>query len=181
VITRKRPQLLRVEQALPGGRTATRGVNASSAWDVAPDGTLSERSPEWAAETREIDADFDGLLVDYREKGHGVEYLGPERVGGVDAHTLKVTLRSGAVRTIYLDAATFLERKQVGTMTLPPGTDKAEVVLSFSDYRDVNGLKFPYAIDEERSAFPVQTLAIYTEKIELDVPVQDSAFEKPAR
>lgn len=178
VITKKRPALLRIEQTLPDGRTVVRGVSASTAWDTTPDGKSTTRPPATATETREIDADFDGLLVGYREKGHTVEYRGPERTGGVDTHKLQITLGSGAVRTIYLDAETYLERKQVGTMTLPQGR-KATVTLTFGDYRDVDGLQFPFAIDEERDAYPVQTLAIYTERIELNVPVTDEAFEPP--
>lgn len=180
VITKKRPALLRIDQTLPNGRTAARGVTGSAAWDRSPDGKVSERQPEAAAEARDIDADFDGLLVDYEKKGHKVAYKGRERIGGVDAHRLDIALASGGTRIVYLDAESFLERRQVGSMTLPQGNTRAEVVLTFSDYRDVGGLKFPFAIDEERNAFPVQTIAIYTERIELDVPVDDAVFARPA-
>ena len=115
---------------------------------------------------RELDGDFDGFLVDYKAKGHAVEYVGREKAGGIDTHKLKVTLKSGAVRHVYLDAATFLERKQEGTMTLPDG--KVPVIITFGDWRDVDGVKFPFAIDEERVSFPPQTFAIYTERIELN-------------
>jgi hypothetical protein len=180
VITKKRPALLRIDQTLPNGRTAARGVTGSVAWDRSPDGKVSERQPEAAAEARDIDADFDGLLVDYEKKGHKVAYTGRERIGGVDTHRLDVTLASGGTRIVYLDAESFLERRQVGSMTLPQGNTRVEVVLTFSDYRDVAGVKFPFAIDEERNAFPVQTIAIYTERIELDVPADDTMFAKPA-
>ena len=50
------------------------------AWDQAPDGTVTERPPEVAAEARELDADFDGLLVDYAQKGHTLAYAGRERI-----------------------------------------------------------------------------------------------------
>ena len=68
------------------------------------------------------------------------------------------------MRHVYLDATTYLERKQEGTMTLPDG--KVPVILTFGDWRDVEGVKFPFAIDEERVSFPPQTFAIYTERIE---------------
>jgi hypothetical protein len=180
VLTKKRPALLRIDQTLPNGRTAARGVTGSVAWDRSADGKVSERQPEAAAEARDIDADFDGLLVDYEKKGHKVSYKGRERIGGVDTHRLDIALASGGTRIVYLDAESFLERRQVGSMTLPQGNTRAEVVLTFSDYRDVGGLKFPFAIDEERNAFPVQTIAIYTERIELDVPVDDAVFARPA-
>jgi hypothetical protein len=179
VITKKRPALLRIDQTLPNGRTAARGVTPSVAWDRSPDGKVTERARDAAIETRELDADFDGLLVDYAQKGHKVVYAGRERIAGVDTHKLEVALASGGRRTVYLDADTFLERRQVGSMTLPQGNAKAEVVLTFSDYREVGGLKFPFAIDEERNAYPVQTIAIYTDRVELDVPVDDVLFGRP--
>jgi hypothetical protein len=178
VVTRQRPALLRVEQRLPNGRTVARGVNATAAWDTTPDGKVTERSAEAAADTRAIDADFDGLLVDYRKKGHTVAYAGRDRTGGVDTHKLAVTLSTGAVRTVFLDASTYLERKQVGTLTMPQG-QAVPVTLTFGDYREVEGIMMPFAIDEERDAFPVQTIAIYVEKVELNVPVDPSAFEPP--
>jgi hypothetical protein len=64
-------------------------------------------------------------------------------------------------------------------MTMPQG-QKVPVTLTFSDYRNVDGIELPFAIDEERESFPVQTIAIYTEKIELNVPVDEAAFTPPA-
>ena len=62
-------------------------------------------------------------------------------------------------------------------MTLPDG--KVPVILTFGDWRDVEGVKFPFAIDEERVSFPPQTFAIYTERIELNPAVDDAMFRMP--
>ena len=51
--------------------------------------------------------------------------------------------------------------------------------ILFHDYRDVNGLKFPFAVDEDRDAMG-QTFAFYVDAIELNVPVDDSLFRAPA-
>ena len=44
---------------------------------------------------------MEGPLVDYRRKGHKVELLGKEKVEGVDAYKLKLTLKGGEVKYIY--------------------------------------------------------------------------------
>ncbi len=175
-ITKKRSGLYRTDQAMPGRPTVIRGLDAAGAWESI-DGKVARRPSEQEIEVREFDADFDGMLMDYKAKGHTVTLAGREKTGGIDTYKLTVTLKSGAVRHVYLDAATFLERKHVGTVTLPSG--KVPVVITFSDWRDVEGVKFPFAIDEERDSFPPQTFAIYTERIELNPPVDEAFFAMP--
>jgi hypothetical protein len=175
-ITKKRPGLYRTDQALPGRPTVARGLGPDGAWESV-DGKVTRRPADQELELRELDGDFDGFLVDYRDKGHRVELAGREKTGGIDTYKLTVTLKSGAVRQVYLDAATFLERKQEGTMTLPQR--KVPVILTFGDWRDVGGIKFPFAVDEERVSFPPQTFAIYTERIDLDPQVDDRMFAMP--
>jgi hypothetical protein len=188
VTYKKRPNLLRIEQTPKGQTTAIpRGVNAAGAWDVAQ-GKVMLRPEPLAIEGREIDGDFDGLLVDWKEKGHTVTYEGREKVGTTDTHKLKVTTKSGVVREVYLDAATYLEAQIVGKVRLPQMDPKTkdfrynDTILTFSDYRKVEGVMFPFAIDEERTGGPItQSLATFTSKIEVNVPMEDSLFEAPSQ
>jgi hypothetical protein len=180
IIYRKRPQLYRVEQgpAIPGATMTPRGVNAEDAWDTQA-GKIVTRPEPAEAETREIDADFDGLLVDWKEKGHAVSYEGRERMPGGDAFKLRVKMKSGAERTIYLDATSHLERRHIGQMTLLNGR-KLNVVIDFANWREVNGVKFPFDITEDRTGgMPAQSLVVYTEKIEANIPVDDMLFATP--
>ena len=107
IIYKKRPQLYRGEQgpAQPGATLIPRGVNADDAWDTVQ-GKITTRPEPAESETRELDADFDGLLIDWKEKGYTVSFEGQEALPGGDTHKLKVTTKSGAVRTVYLDAKT---------------------------------------------------------------------------
>ena len=175
-ITKKRSGLYRTDQALAGRPTVARGLDATGAWESV-NGKVTRRPADQELELRELDGDFDGFLVDYKAKGHAVEYVGREKAGGIDTFKLKVTLKSGAIRYVYLDSTTYLERKQEGTMTLPDG--KVPVILTFGDWRDVDGVKFPFAIDEERVSFPPQTFAIYTDRIELNPTVDAALFTMP--
>jgi hypothetical protein len=51
--------------------------------------------------------------------------------------------------------------------------------ITFNDWREVNGVKFPFAIDEERDA-PGQTFLFYTKKIEVNVPMDEAMFKMPS-
>ena len=178
VMLRQRPNLLRIEQTAPGRPTTARIVAPAGAWDETPQGWVP-RPAAVAAEALDIDGDIDGFLVDYEQKGHRAEYAGLEKIGGKPAHHLKFTLKSGAERHVYLDPVTFLERRHTGSFAQPNNT-KVSVILDFSDWRDVNGVKFPFAIDEDRDAMG-QTYAIYVESIELNVPIDAAKFTPPAK
>ncbi len=51
----------------------------------------------------------------------------------------------------------------------------------FSDWKEVNGVKFPFAVDEDRvGGGPAQSFATYTEKMEANAPMEDAMFGPPA-
>ncbi len=179
IVYRKRPNLMRAEQTAVGQPMVPRGINTEAAWDTIQ-GKLVQRPPAAAVEIREIDGDFDGLLVDWKAKGHTVTLEGREPVAGADAYKLKVTTKSGVVRYVYLDATTFLERRQSGTILLP-NNRREKTTLDFSNYKPVGGLQFAFNIDEDRSGSLItQSFAVYTETIELNVPMDDALFATPA-
>jgi hypothetical protein len=182
IIYKKRPALYRGEQgpAQPAGAPLTpRGVNAEDAWDIAQ-GKVTRRPDALENETRDLDGDFDGLLVDWKAKGHTVTFGGREALpGGGDALKLQVKTKNGIERTIYLDATTYLDRRHTGYLSLPNG--RRDVVIDFANWQDVNGVKFPFDITEDRTGgqAPAQSLVVYTEKIEANVPLDDALFATP--
>jgi hypothetical protein len=188
IVYKKRPNLLRFEQTPKGQTMATaRGINAEAAWDTAAGGKIVTRPEKVASEGREIDADFDGLLVDWKEKGHTVTLEGTEEYAGSQAYKLKVTTKGGSVRHLFIDTKSFMEIGMTGTSLLPqmdPRTKEFRTQQSsfvYSDFREVNGVKFPFSIDEDRIGGPItQSFATYTEKIEVNVPMEPALFAPPA-
>jgi hypothetical protein len=181
LLYKKRPHLLRVEQTAAGKQPpSVRGVNADSAWDSAPGGQTTLRTASAAAETRELDADFDGLLVDWKAKGHSVTLEGKNALPGGETYKLRVATKSGAVRYVYLDATTYLDRRHTGVLNLPPNR-QLNVVIDFAGWRSVDGVMFPFDISEDRTGQePSVSYATYTEKIEINMPMQDALFATPA-
>jgi hypothetical protein len=180
IVYKKRPSLYRGEQgpATAGATLVPRGINESDAWDTVQ-GKIVTRPEPAEAETRDLDGDFDGLLVDWKEKGHTVTFDGREKLSTGEALKLKVKLKSGGERVVYLDASTYLERRQTGTLSLLNGR-KVNSVIDYSNWRDVNGVKFPFDITEDRTGdMPAQSFVVYTEKIEANVPMDDALFATP--
>jgi hypothetical protein len=105
-----------------------------------------------------------------------VALAGREPLPGGETYKLTVTLKSGLARTIYLDARTYLDRRHTGVLNMPNGR-RFDITIDFDNWRDVEGVKFPFDITEERTGKePVVTLVTYTDKIEINVPMDDSLF-----
>ena len=125
------------------------------------------------------EADFYGHLVDYKEKGNTIEYLGHDTVDGDDAYRLKVTLKNGDIVYYYLDPETFLEIRTETTQFI-----HGSVRESFSEmgsFKLVNGVYFPFAMESGNPRSPGETSKITIDKIEANVPMDASEFKMPAR
>ena len=111
-----RPGRIRTEFVFQG-TTGVYAWDGSQGWRVSPlDGSLDAQpmSGEEAAAAAE-QADVDGPLVDWKAKGHEVELVGTEALARGPAHHLKLTMRSGAVRHVWVDAASGLVVRTLAT------------------------------------------------------------------
>src|SRR4030095_3921390 len=121
-------------------------------------------------------SDLDGPLVDYKEKGHTVELLGKEEVEGTPAYKLKLTLKGGDVRNVYIDAENYLEMK-VNLKRKTPGGE-IEVDQFIGNYKPVNGVLFAFAIETKIKGQTVNQITL--DKVETDVAIDDALFKMPA-
>lgn len=177
VMLMKRPNLVRMEFEVQGV-TGVRAYDGQNAWALMPFLGTPDAVPITGQELKEFgdQADIDGSLVEYKAKGNTIELLGKEKVDGADAYKLKVTRKNGDVDTVFLDATTYLQIREDGQRTVQ-GALK-DFSTKIGDYRDVEGLKFPYAIvSGVKDAPEHQNLTI--EKVELNVPADASLFKMP--
>jgi len=161
------------------GMTGIQAYDGKSGWTVMPFQGKKDPEPMAADDLKDLQnqADMDGPLMDYKTKGNTVEYLGKEKVEGSDAYKLKITRKNGTVETTYIDADSGLELKTV-SKTMIRGNE-TEVVTTFSDFREVQGLIFPFAI-ESSAAGSAQKQKITLEKVEINPDISESQFRMPA-
>lgn len=169
----KRPNKLRRETEMQGQKVVV-AYDGTTVWAIMPGGPARELTGPPADLTRE-GAEFDSVLLDYREKGHSVELVGTETETGTKLHHLKVTRKSGQVQHFYIDAETGLDAKMV--MTVEQGANKTEVVTEFSNYQKVDGLLVPFSIRQTANGALVAQLTI--DKVEFNVPIDDALFSMP--
>jgi hypothetical protein len=173
-----RPNLVRQTFSLQG-MTGIQAYDGTTGWQIQPFG--GHKDPELMGEDDLRDlllaADFDGPLVDYKEKGNTVEYLGHDTVDGDDALRLKVTLKDGDIIYYFLDPDTYLEiRKEVEEFIRG---SVHESVSEMGSYKPVAGVMFPYSISQGSKTNPAESTTTI-EKIDVNVPIEQADFALPA-
>ena len=177
--TKKRPSEVRTEASLQG-MTQIEAYDGKEGWKVWP--FFGRKDPEKmsADDVKPLleDAEIDGPLVDWKTKGSTVEYLGTEDVDGTPAYKLKVVRKNGDVSFVYLDPDHFLEIRVV-TQRIRHGAQE-EVETDLGDYEKAAGVFVPTSIESGRKGAPDKQ-KIIIDKVEANVPVDDSLFHFPAK
>lgn len=173
-----RPNKMRMEFTIQG-MTGVMAFDGTTGWSVMP--FMGKKDPEAmsADENKQTadDADIDGVLVDYKEKGSQVEYAGKVDVEGTPAHKLKVTKKSGDVVNVYIDAESYMEIKEEGKAKMRGQEIEGEV--TFGNFKTVDGLVFPFSMEQKAKGAPTgMTMTI--DKVEINPTVDAARFNMPA-
>jgi outer membrane lipoprotein-sorting protein len=174
----KRPGRMRVETVVQG-TTVTQATDGREGWVLAPllaGGSAVILPPEEARSLHD-QADIEGPLVGWKAKGHRLEVTGKDARFGADAFRLKLVLKSGDVRYLYIDAASYRQVAEEGERPSPRGLVRIETRLS--DHRLVDGLLIPFVLEIE-AAGAAETQRIAFETVEVNPTLDASRFAVPA-
>jgi hypothetical protein len=175
---KKRPEDVRTEASLQG-MTQIEAYDGKEGWRVSP--FFGRKDPERmsADDVKPLmeEAEIDGPLVDWKAKGSTIEYLGTEDVDGTLAHKLKVVRKNGDVSFVYLDPDHFLEIRVLTQRTRHGAYEEVETDLG--DYEKAGGVFVPTSIEFGRKGSPDKQ-RIIIDKVEANVPVDDTMFHFPA-
>ncbi|MFD2520985.1 outer membrane lipoprotein-sorting protein [Emticicia soli] len=156
------------------GNSMVQAYDGTSAWMIRPTmmGGTGEPQDMPANELKQLKGQLDpfGPLYNYKEKGNKVELVGTEKVEKKDNYHLKVTTADGDVIDQYIDAKTYLLTKTKAS------ANGQEAEISFSDYKDVDGIKFAYTMD---IVSQMGAIAFITNKIKINAPVDENTFKRP--
>jgi outer membrane lipoprotein-sorting protein len=176
VLEIKRPDLFRLEFSYQG-TTSVFAYDGKTGWQVAPlQGQFEPQVTPPGAEPGADQRDIEGPLVDWREKGNVVELVGRERLPSGEAFKLKETLKDGSVRYDYVDVASHQIVRSEVTRNIRGHAVRLE--NTFSDFREVDGLVFPYRIETHVKDRP-RVFKVAVEKIELNPDLDDARFRFP--
>jgi|SRR5262245_56067357 len=119
---------------------------------------------------------FPSPLLNYKERGTGIELKGKEKVGDRDAYSLILTPKDGPVVHIFIDAESYLADRTVVTLDVPE-VGSVEQTTDFVDYREVDGVKLPFSF---KGSSAVQTFFVSVKTIEHNVKIDPALFARPA-
>jgi hypothetical protein len=174
----KRPQSIRYEAQLQG-LTQVQAFDGSQAWQINP--FQGRKDPEKlsaddAKGMGEDAADILGTLVDYKEKGYKLDYLGTEDVDGTQAHKLRVTRPNGDIVFVYLDPDYFLEIRTL-SRRIEHGVPN-ETVTDYGDYEKVDGVYLPFA-QESGPKGSTDRQKVQFDTAEANVTIDDAILHFP--
>jgi len=110
----------------------------------------------------------------YDELGFKSELLGVEMIEGKDAYKLEITDPNGKTVSEWFDVVTGLKIKTM-LSTTNAATGKTSTAISiFSDYRDVEGVKYAYKVKQSAGE---QMFDIIVSSVDVNTKIADSTFE----
>ncbi len=174
----KRGGKLRVEVGIQG-LTAVDAFDGAEGWKVEPFQGRVDAFKVSADEAKELaqDADIDGPLVDWKTKGHKVDYLGTEDIDGTLAHKLRITFKDGDVQYTYLDPDYFLEIRTVMERKVR-GTERI-TETDLGGYEQIEGVWMALSAESGRKGGP-RTFRLTYSRAEANVELDDGLFKFPS-
>jgi outer membrane lipoprotein-sorting protein len=179
IIQTKRPNLVRTDMVIMG-YNATAAFDGTVAWMINPASgssapqKMDEKMMSGGIQSSNI-VTLIGALNGLKAAGNTVDLLGKENVGSVSAYKIRITYKNGMSAHYYLDPGTFLPIKTL-TRVSTMGQD-VEVEGYPSDFKKVEGVLFPHSL-EQRVGGNTMGQVTY-EKIEINLPMDDSVFRMP--
>jgi hypothetical protein len=179
VLEMKRPRKSRVEIEFANDK-AIQVYDGSKGWKLRPYLGRRDVEPFTAEELRaaSMEPDLDGPLVDYTSKGIRVDLDGTDKVEGHDAYKLKLTLKDGTVRHLWIDAESFLELKIEGVPRRMDGR-MHPVEIYYRDYHRVYGLMIPYVLETTVLGVNHSAHKMSVEGVQVNAKLDDALFTPP--
>ena len=175
--TKKRPDEVRTETTLQG-MTAVEAYDGKAGWRISPFQGRKDPERMSADDVKPLmeDAEIDGPLVNWKEKGSTLEYVGREDVDGTSAYKIKVVRKNGDVNFVYLDPDHFLEIRILSQRVRHGAQEETETDVG--DYEKIGGVFLPFSIESGRKG-DSDKQKVVIEKAEANVPVDDAIFHFP--
>jgi hypothetical protein len=121
-----------------------------------------------------LGADFYGLF-DWKSKYKMVDVTSVAKCGDEECYAVAFTPEKGSKFTEYYSTKTFLLMKREGVQVSSTSSVEVPYTLTYSDYRDVNGVKLPF----KTTSFSVANgnIVTYIKTVKHNVAVDDAMFK----
>jgi hypothetical protein len=158
-----------------GGSTGYTIVTPEKGWSYIPmRSNKVDEIPSERLKTMQDQMDIAGPLVDYSSKGYKAVLQGKDTVNGKEAWKIQLTNKEGKDETFFIDTKSYL---LIQTRQMIDGNNNGqnEVIVNYSDYKDVDGVMFPQTITTDGSGTASGSMTF--DKIELNQPVDEKLYK----
>ncbi|MCK5730408.1 MAG: hypothetical protein KAH68_05005 [Draconibacterium sp.] len=172
----KRPDKFRVEMEMQGQKMiqAYDGVNG---WMVAPWISPEPQVLEGSQLNEAMkQADLEGELYKFKEKGHAVEFVGKVSIDGKETYKIKLTNKDGSIKDYFIDASTDLIVK-VKTKLSAQGQE-VDIEQNLSEYKDFDGFKMATKM---LSTTPMGDVSLTIVEFKLNESFDEAMFKQPGK
>jgi hypothetical protein len=156
--------------------TAYQAFDGQVAWMTAPwtgNAAPQVMPPDRATDLRNR-ADIDGLLFNWKVKGHLAELAGKDTLNGLELFKIKITRKDGGIEYHFIDASGFRLQKRLSYRQA--GGKEVTVENFYRDYRMVDGIPFAFTVETNNAG---RVNEIQLESVELNMPVDLKIFSMP--
>lgn len=173
----KRPAKVRVEGTFQD-LTFIQTFNGKEGWSLNPFAGVTDpqQMTEDDLKSMHYQADMDGMLWNWKEKGYTVTFDGKEDMEGTSCLKLKLDTKEGDAFTFYIDSDSYIILRTNTKMKIMG--NEMETDTYYSNYSMVEGIAVPGKIDTKMKGQLMGTLVI--DKVEMNIELDDALFEKPA-
>lgn len=167
---------------LQGKEMTQMASDGETVWSTSFMTMKAEKSDaETTANAKLSAADFPDPFLDYKAKGYAVELMGKETKEGTECYKIKLTKKPITVNGVKTDDINYYyfdteNNLPIATETeIKQGPMKGQKSVStMSDYQEVEGIYFPFAMNQGGQAMKVK-------KITLNPTVEAKAYAFPAQ
>jgi hypothetical protein len=147
-----RPGKMRIDVSAEGKHVFTEAFDGQSGWQWEGKGEQKPATEKATAALRhgvELPGKLFGLH-ELKARGHRMKSIGREQIDGVNYYALQLILNDGYAVSLYVDPDTWLVTRRRDVRPLHVDMDPTPTTIEqvSSDFRDVNGVKFPFGTIE---------------------------------
>jgi hypothetical protein len=177
----KRPNEARMTISFQG-QDLIRATDGTTGWEVSPFNGKKDATKMPSEEVKEMkqQAEIEGQLVNYKDKGSKAELMGKEDMEGSEVYKIKLTDKDGDVTYYYLDAAPgptqYLVLKDASKRKVKEKEISSETY--YGNYQSIEGVMFPMAMEFKQPGSGDSQKGVM-DKIEVNVPIDETIFKMP--
>lgn len=175
-MTQKRPGKMITESSFQGQKFIE-AFDGSKGWRINPFMGSPDPQAMTADEIRstKMQADMDGTLYNYAEKGFKAELMGAEEMEGSKVWKVRLTNQEGEHFTYFIDADSYVLLKAVSKVKIQGNDMESETYMG--NYKKIENMLFPFNMETKMQGQVVSTVVI--EDVKLNLDVDDARFNMP--